>query len=156
FNTHPVELAKELRAAGIGAMKVWPFDAVGLRNRGQSISIAEMETGLGPIRKIREALGEEMEIAVEFHGYWNLPCAEKIAHALEPYRVMWLEEILPQDNVAAYRTLAQKVRQPLCISERLMTRWGYRELMENGAASIIMPDVGWCGGISEARKIANW
>ena len=156
FNTHPVELAKELHAAGIRAMKVWPFDAVGLRNRGQSISIAEIEAGLGPIRKIREVLGDEMEIAVEFHGYWNLPCAVKIAQALEPYRVMWLEEILPQDNLAAYRTLSQKCRQPLCISERLMTRWGYRELMENGSASIIMPDVGWCGGISEARKIANW
>ena len=156
FNTHPVELAKELLAAGIGAMKIWPFDGVGLRNRGQSISISEMETALTPVRKIREALGDAMEIAMEFHGYWNLPCAVKIAQALEPYRVMWLEEILPQDNLAAYQTLSTRVRQPLCISERLMTRWGYRELMEQRAASVIMPDVGWCGGISEARKIANW
>ena len=156
FNTHPVELAKELLAAGIGAMKIWPFDGVGLRNRGQSISISEMETALSPVRKIREALGDAMEIAMEFHGYWNLPCATKIAQALEPYRVMWLEEILPQDNLAAYQTLSRNVRQPLCISERLMTRWSYRELIEQSVASVIMPDVGWCGGISEARKIANW
>ena len=156
FNKQPVELANELLAAGIGAMKVWPFDETGLRNRGQSISVGEMETCLTPIRKIREAVGDKMEIAVEFHGYWNLPCAVKIAEALEPYRVMWLEEILPQDNLAAYRTLSKKCRQPLCISERLMTRWSYRELMEDGSASIIMPDVGWCGGLSEARKIANW
>jgi L-alanine-DL-glutamate epimerase-like enolase superfamily enzyme len=156
FNTQPVELASELLAAGIGAMKVWPFDGVGLKNRGQSISAAEMEACLTPIRKIRESVGDKMEIAVEFHGYWNLPCALKIAQALEPYRVMWLEEILPQDNLAAYRTLSEKCRQPLCVSERLMTRWNFRELMENGAASIIMPDIGWCGGLSEARKIANW
>ena len=156
FNQQPVELAEELLAAGIGAMKVWPFDETGLRNRGQSISVTEMDACLAPIRKIREAVGDKMEIAVEFHGYWNLPCAVKIAEALEPYRVMWLEEILPQDNLAAYQTLSKKCRQPLCISERLMTRWSYRELMEDGSASIIMPDVGWCGGLSEARKIANW
>jgi len=42
------------------------------------------------------------------------------------------------------------------VSERLVTRWGYRELFENGAASIVMLDLAWCGGLSEARKIANW
>lgn len=156
FNTHPVELARELKAAGITAMKIWPFDAVGRRNRGQSISRAEMEQCILPVRKIREALGEEMQIAMEFHAYWNLPCAIQIAEALEPFRVMWLEEILPQDNIAVYSSLARKCRQPLCISERLLTRWGFRELLEHGAASIIMFDITWCGGLSEAKKIANY
>src|SRR5574341_2586975 len=67
---------------------------------------------------------------------------------------MWLEEMLPQDNLAAYRELAAAITLPLCISERLMTRWGFRELLENRAAQIIMPDLCWCGGFSEARKIA--
>jgi L-alanine-DL-glutamate epimerase-like enolase superfamily enzyme len=156
FNVHPVELARELIGAGISAMKIWPFDGAGKRNHGQSISSAEMEAGLEPIRKIRDALGDSMQIAMEFHGYWNLPCAIQIAEALEPYKVMWLEEILPQDNVAAYATLAQKCRQPICVSERLVTRWGFRELFENAAASIVMLDLAWCGGLSEARKIANW
>lgn len=156
FNRQAAELAREIYAAGIRAMKIWPFDEVGRRNRGQHISKAEMEHCLTPVRKIREALGEEMQIAMEFHGFWNLPCSVKIAEALEPYMVMWLEEMLPQDNLAAYAVLAQKVRQPLTISERLLTRWGFREVLENRAASIIMPDIAWCGGISEARKIANW
>lgn len=156
FNTQPVELAQELLSAGIGAMKIWPFDEVGKRNRGQSISVAEMTHCLSPVRKIREACGDTMQIAMEFHGYWNFPCAVRIAEALEPYHVMWLEELLPQDNLATYAALAQKCRQPLCVSERLFTRWGFRELFENGAAGIMMPDVCWCGGLSEARKIANW
>ena len=156
FNLNPVELARDLLASGISAMKIWPFDRVGRRNRGQSISRKEMEEGLAPIRKIREALGEEMSIAVEFHGFWNLPCAIKIAEALAPYKPMWIEEILPQDNLAVYKTLAGHTLIPLCISERLITRWGFRELMENGAASIIMPDVVWTGGISETRKIAQY
>jgi L-alanine-DL-glutamate epimerase-like enolase superfamily enzyme len=68
---------------------------------------------------------------------------------------MWLEEMLPQDNMAAYCELAAATRLPLCLSERLMTRFGFRELMENRAARIIMPDICWCGGISEAKKIAS-
>jgi galactonate dehydratase len=154
FNTHPAELAKDLLAAGIGAMKIWPFDEVARRNRGQRISPAEMEHCMAPVRKIREACGDQMQIAMEFHGLWNLPAGIKIARALEPYHVMWLEEMLPQDNLAAYAVLAQEVSQPLCISERLATRWAFRELLENRAARIIMPDVAWCGGLSEARKIA--
>lgn len=156
FNTQPIELARDLHASGIRAMKIWPFDAIARRNQGQSISAEELEEGLAPVRQIREALGSEMEIAVEFHGFWNLPCATKIAKALEACKVMWLEELLPQDNLATYKTLAGRVSSPLCISERLLTRWGFREVLENGAASIIMPDVAWCGGLTEARKIANW
>jgi L-alanine-DL-glutamate epimerase-like enolase superfamily enzyme len=95
-----------------------------------------------------------MAVAMEFHGYWNLPCAVRIAAALEPLEPLWLEEMLPQDNLAAYRELASRTRLPLTLSERLMTRWGFRELLENRAASVIMPDICWCGGISEAKKIA--
>src|SRR6202023_3834214 len=84
-----------------------------------------------------------------------LPSSIRIAGALEPYRPMCLEEILPQDNLAAYAELAQSTFLPLCVSERLMTRWGFRELLENRAASIIMPDVAWCGGISEPKNIAT-
>jgi L-alanine-DL-glutamate epimerase-like enolase superfamily enzyme len=68
---------------------------------------------------------------------------------------MWLEELLPQDNLAAYRELASATRLPLCLSERLMTRYGFRELFENRAARIVMPDICWCGGISEAKRIAT-
>ena len=155
FNEQPVELARELMGLGIRAMKIWPFDGIAIRNRGQSITKEEIREGSEPIRKIREALGDSIEIMVEFHGFWNLPCAVEIARALEPYNVAWLEEMLPQDNLAAYEALARQVKQPLCVSERLLTRWGYRELLEGFAASIIMPDLAWCGGISEARKIAS-
>ena len=80
--------------------------------------------------------------------------AIQIAEACEEFSPMWLEEMLPQDNLAAYAELAAATSLPLCLSERLMTRWQFRELMENRAARIVMPDVSWCGGISEAKKIA--
>ncbi len=155
FNTDADKLAKDLLGQGISAMKIWQFDATALKNGGQFITNAELDACLEPVRKIRDAVGDQMEIAMEFHGYWNLPCAVKIARALEPYRILWLEEMLPQDNLAAYRALKQETSIPLILSERLMTRWQFREVLEHGTAQIINPDICWCGGISEAKKIAT-
>jgi L-alanine-DL-glutamate epimerase-like enolase superfamily enzyme len=135
-------------------MKIWPFDQLAASSSGQYIDAGQIRQGIEPLRRIREELGDSMAVAMEFHGYWNLPCAVKIAGALEPLQPLWLEEMLPQDNMAAYRELSLRTRLPLTLSERLMTRWGFRELLENRAASVVMPDLCWCGGFSEGRKIA--
>jgi len=155
FHKEPVRLARELWDSGIRAMKIWPFDPIAKETRGQYITPDQIRQGAEPLRLIHEEFGDRMQVAMEFHGYWNLPCAIQIAKALEPYSPMWLEEMLPQDNMACYRELSNATSSPLCISERLMTRWGYREVLENRAARIIMPDISWCGGISEAKKIAS-
>jgi L-alanine-DL-glutamate epimerase-like enolase superfamily enzyme len=155
FNTDPVALAGELLASGVSAMKIWPFDPVAAESGGHTLSAAQLRRGLEPLEKIRAAFGDRIDVAMEFHGFWNLPSAIRIAHALEPLEPMWLEEMLPQDNLAAYRELANRTHLPLTISERLMTRWGFRELLENRAASVIMPDLCWCGGLSEGKKIAS-
>ena len=155
FRSDPVKLARELAASGIRAMKIWPFDPIARETGGQWITAELMRRAIEPLRLIREELGDSMDVAVEFHGYWNLPCAVRIARELEPYSPMWLEEMLPQDNLAAYRELASATCLPLCLSERLMTRWGYRELLESRCARIVMPDICWCGGLSEAKKIAG-
>jgi galactonate dehydratase len=155
FLTEPVRLARELLNDGIRAMKIWPFDKIAHETGGQYITADQMRRGLEPIRLIREACGDSIDIALEFHGYWNLPTAIQIAQAVKPFSPMWLEEMVPQDNLAAYQKLSETTTLPLCLSERLMTRYGFRELFENRAAGIIMPDICWCGGISEAKKIAS-
>ena len=154
FMTRPVELARSLLDAGVRAMKIWPFDKVAKLTRGQSISPAQMRQASEPFRLIRDELGDSIDVALEFHGYWNLPCAVQIAREIEPLKPMWLEEMLPQDNLAAYAELARSTQLPLCLSERLMTHWQYRELLELRAARIVMPDLCWCGGFTAARKIA--
>jgi len=155
FSCEAGRLARELLASNIRAMKIWPFDPIARENNGNYISAEQMRRAIEPLRLIREEVGEAIDVAIEFHGFWNLPSAIKIARALETYKPMWLEEMLPQDNLAAYAELARSTQVPLCLSERLMTRWGFRELLENRAASIIMPDIAWCGGISEGKKIAT-
>lgn len=154
FLSQPVELAASLAESGIRAMKIWPFDPIAKETRGNSISPEQMRRGLAGLEAIRARFGDSIDVAMEFHGYWNLPAAIEIARALEPLQPMWLEEMLPQDNLAAYARLAQSTRLPLCLSERLMTHWQYRELLALGAASIVMPDLAWCGGFTAARKIA--
>jgi galactonate dehydratase len=155
FLREPLRLAESLMESGVQAMKIWPFDPLAKQTGGQYITAAQMREGLSPLEKIRDGLGDSMDVAMEFHGYWNLPSAIRIAQTLEPLEPMWLEEMLPQDNMAAYAELSAATRLPLCVSERLMTRWGFRELIENRAARIVMPDICWCGGISEAKKIAS-
>ena len=155
FAREPAKLARELLASNVRAMKIWPFDPIAKETGGNHISAEQLRRAIEPLRLIREEFGDSIEVAIEFHGFWNLPCAIKIAAALKTYQPMWLEEMLPQDNLAAYAELARSSDLPLCLSERLMTRWGFRELFENRAAGIIMPDISWCGGISEGKKIAT-
>ena len=155
FLEEPVRLAESLLDSGISGMKIWPFDPIAKVTGGNYITPAQIKEAIRPLQLIKEKFGDAMEVAMEFHGYWNLPCAIQIARACEPYSPMWLEEMLGQDNMAAYRELASATRLPLTISERLMTAWQYRELLANGAARVVMPDVAWCGGLTQAKKIAD-
>ena len=85
FLTEPVRMAEELLASGVAAMKIWPFDPIARETGGNYITAAQLEKGVDPIRRIRETLGDAIDVAIEFHGFWNLPSAAKIANALEPY-----------------------------------------------------------------------
>lgn len=155
FNTQAGELARDLLASGIRAMKIWPFDSAAASTDGQYISLSELDRCLEPFRQIRSAVGKEMDIAVELHGNWAVTPAARIAQALEPFKVMWLEDVFSQPDVAAYRQLAKATPIPLCISERLMTQYGFKAFLEEGIVGVVDFDVDWCGGITQARKIAT-
>src|SRR5262249_38280048 len=110
--------------------------------------------GLSRFRAIRAAVGDEMDVALEGHSQWNLPSAIRIARAVEPYRPMWLEELMPSDNHRATRALPPATHIPPVSSEGLITRFGFRPIVEGMAADIVMFDIDWTGGLTEARKIA--
>ncbi|MGI8477264.1 MAG: mandelate racemase/muconate lactonizing enzyme family protein [Thermomicrobiales bacterium] len=155
FLTDAGELALSLQAQGIGGMQIWPFDPFAEASNGTSISNADLDTALEPFRKIRRAVGMDMEIMVEFHSLWNLPAAAKIARALEEFEPCWFEDPLKADNIDALAAFAAGTHVPTTISETLSTRWNFREVMEKQAARIIMLDLSWVGGISEAKKVAT-
>jgi len=149
------KIARFLVEQGIGAIKYCPFDEVGRKNNGEYISFKQIDTCLDWIRQIKDTVGDDLEIGCEFHSIWNLPSAMRIAKALEPFNVLFLEDILLQDNMQAYSALVQETSIPLVISERLATRFGFREMLELKAGSIAMYDLTWCGGISEGKKISD-
>jgi L-alanine-DL-glutamate epimerase-like enolase superfamily enzyme len=156
FTKEPDKIMRELiDRYGIKAIKIWPFDRAALRNQHEYITGADLEEGLYPVRLLRDKFANEIEILMEFHSGWDLTSAIRIAKALEPYRPMWLEDMLLPGNFEQYRQLAEATSIPLTISERLAGRMQFLQLLESRAARYVMFDVTWCGGLSEAKKIAN-
>jgi L-alanine-DL-glutamate epimerase-like enolase superfamily enzyme len=148
------ELALSLLDEGITAMKIWPFDAAAEKTRGQYISREDLAAAIRPFEKIRAAVGDRMDIMVEFHSMWQLLPAMQIARALAPYGTFWHEDPIRMDSLASLRRYAEASVAPICASETLGSRWAFRDLLETGVAGVVMLDISWCGGLSEARKIA--
>lgn len=149
------ELALSLLQQGIQAMKIWPFDHAAENNGGLHISPAELRRALEPFEKIRKAVGDKMDIMVEFHSLWNLPTACRIAEAVKPFQPYWMEDPVKMDSLSVVGEYRQRTGLPVTASETLSYRNGYKDLLEAKAVDIVMPDLSWCGGISEAKKIAT-
>jgi len=154
FNEEPVALAESLLDQGITSMKIWPFDRFAERTRGQRIATEDLETGLEPIRRIREAVGDTMDIAVEFHGLWSLTAGKRLVRAVAEYDPLWVEDVVRKGDYEAYHQLAEAVDVPLCISERLVGRYEFQQALRTGAVDVVMPDLCWTGGLSEGKAIA--
>lgn len=148
-------LAQNLLDDGINAMKIWPFDAYSETSFGQYIRLDDIEKGLTPIRQIREAVGNRMEIGIECHFRWNRASIERIARALEPYNILFLEDVLPAVYPDEIKAVSQRTTIPIIGSELLLTRWQLRDWLVKGVSQIVMTDPVWNGGIAETRKIAN-
>jgi len=154
FMDEPVELARSLLDDGISAMKIWPYDDIAYENEGQYISSGELEKGAAPLAAIKSELGSEMDVAIEFHGLWNLQCAKRIARHLEQYDPMWLEELLEIGDLTKYDKVARATSLPVNVSERLMTKYDYNRLFESVDVDVVMLDIEWVGGLTEAKKVA--
>jgi L-alanine-DL-glutamate epimerase-like enolase superfamily enzyme len=148
------DLAEELLADGITAMKIWPFDLVAEKTGGLYIGAEDMKAALTPFEKIRKRVGDRMDIMVEFHGMWQLPPAVQIARALAPLATFWHEDPIKMDSLGDLKRYSQASFTPICASETLATRWRFRDLLETDAVGVVMLDLSWCGGLTEARNIA--
>jgi galactonate dehydratase len=106
---------------------------------------------------VAKAVGPNVEIAIETHAFLNAPTAVEMAQRLAKlgFNCMWYEEpALPEfpDSIADIR---RQIPLPVCVGERLHSRFMLRTILEKQAADIVMPDITRCGGISEMRKMAN-
>jgi L-alanine-DL-glutamate epimerase-like enolase superfamily enzyme len=149
------DLARSLLDQGITAMKIWPFDPPAEAQDGRFISDADLEIALAPFRKIRAAVGEKMEIMCEMHSLWDPGTAERIMTALAPLRPYWVEDPIKMTSAQDLSRLRARTGLPVCGSETLATRGAFRAFLEADALDFVMLDLAWCGGLSEAKKIAT-
>jgi len=104
---------------------------------------------------MRDWVGPDVELAFDFHGKMTPALAVEVCHEIKGMRPMFVEEPIPQENVDALKQVADKVPFPIATGERLLTRWGFREVIEKQAAAYLQPDTSHAGGITELKKIAN-
>jgi galactonate dehydratase len=103
----------------------------------------------------RDNYPKEIDLAVDMHARYDATTGKRVAKELEKFRLLWLEEPVPAENIDAMRDVRESTNTPICCGENVFMRWGFREILEKRAADIIMPDFQKTGGLLEARKIAD-
>jgi galactonate dehydratase len=156
-----VAAAKKTMAAGYQAIKTDPYKRQ--RDPNPAFKGASMVERLTPraiaeavdwMDALREAVGPDYELMVDAHARFDVASAISGARPLEHINLVWFEEPTNVESNDALRQVRENVRVPLCIGERHFTRWDYVPVLQQRLVDYIMPDVAWCGGISELRRIA--
>jgi galactonate dehydratase len=146
------ELADSARALverGFAAMKTGLAEPV-LPVQGDGVFRRAAEQ----LEALRDAVGPEVEIAWDAHGRLSPAMSIRLARAIEPYDVWFLEEPALPENAKALAQVARATSIPVATGERLFTKWAFREVLELGGAALLQPDLSHCGGVLEARAIA--
>jgi galactonate dehydratase len=152
------EEAQRVVALGYNAIK---FDVDDINNPDKldiwnwSVTPKELDGMIRRVAAVRDAVGPEIDIAIDMHARYNIDAACKFAQAMEPFNLMWLEEPVPPENMDALLKVRQSTRTPICVGENAYTRFQYRDMFQKQATDIVMPDIMRMGGLSEARKVAN-
>lgn len=154
FLNHPEELATALMEMGIHSMKIWPLDLAEGAADGIDISPGDLTKGLEPFERIRAAHGDKMRIKAELHGLWSLNAAKKIAAALEPIGMDWIEDPVWMDRTREVAELAAFTKAPLAGGETLASLGQFEALINAGNIGTPIMDITWGGGVTAARKVA--
>ena len=147
----PVEVgvaAQKMMAAGFTAVKMNATEELQYID-----SFDKIDQAVQRVASVREAVGKNFDIGIDFHGRVHKPMAKILAKELEPFHPMFIEEpVLPENN-EALREIANHVTIPIATGERMFSRWQFKNILHDGYVDIIQPDVSHAGGITECKKI---
>ena len=115
----------------------------------------KIERAVKYLARIREKLGDSIDIAVDFHAKTSPSVATIICKEVEPLRLLWVEEPCPPENVSAMARISRRTTTPIATGERLVAAFGFRELIERSVVDILQPDINHVGGITGLRKVAD-
>lgn len=148
--------AREVEARGFTAIK---FDIDPLPSRrdryNRCISNDDIAHYVEVVTAVRESLDANTDLAIDAHWFYAPVDILKVAHAFEDLNLLWLEDPIPPENIAAMEGVTKSTRTPICTGENFYTRFGFRDLIETQAADIISPDMAKAGGLLEGRRIAD-
>lgn len=148
------ELVRERKAQGFTAFKTGPGRLNGRYARHVE-NQAWVENAVARFASLREIVGKDGDIGIDFHGAVPPGTAKILMKELEPFQPFFYEEIIAAQNVDVMAELAKSTHIPIATGERIFTKWGFREILEKGAATILQPDLCHAGGITEVRLIAG-
>ena len=151
----PGELAQSLLAEGITAMKIWPFDEAALETGGQRITAARLSEALARIAAIRDAVGDQIDIMLEYHAYWKFAPAKRILAEVDAYKPFWHEDPISMTEIADLAELRRMSGAPFAGSETHGTATWFRDALALRAVDYLHFDMGWVGGLSEGLRIAH-
>ncbi|MEP1934225.1 MAG: mandelate racemase/muconate lactonizing enzyme family protein [Roseibium sp.] len=154
FLNHPEDLAASLMEMGIFSMKIWPLDLATGAVDGADISTVDLKKGVQPFERIRKAHGDKMRLKAELHGLWSLNAAKKIAAALEPLDMDWIEDPVWMDRTREVGELGRATKAPLAGGETLASLGQFKALIDEGNIATPIMDITWAGGVTAARKVA--
>ena len=146
------EVAAKLLEEGNSACKIDPFMPL---HPIRDIPIWEIENAAKIFESIRDTVGNQLEVGIGTHGQLTTYSAIRVADFLEPYHPFWFEEPVMPENVDEMARVAAHTSIPIATGERLVTKYEFAKVLEAQAAQILQLDVGQCGGITEAKKIAS-
>ena len=128
----------------------------GLDPYNRSLSNAAIDRMVQLVAAAREAVGIEVDLAVDCHWRYNVSDVLKLARELEPFRLLWLEDPVPPGNLDALRTVSSNAKIPVATGENLFLFAGFREILQSHAVAIATPDLQKVGGLSVALQIAQF
>jgi len=125
-------------------------------SHNRSLSNRAIDQMVALIGATRDAVGYDIDIAVDCHWRYTACDAIKVAHALESFRLLWLEDPVPPENLEALRAMSSRVRVPIATGENLYLFEGFREMLRTHAVGIATPDLQKVGGLGVACEIAHF
>jgi len=149
--TNLIEGARTMQAQGYDAVKFNICEELQIVD-----TYAKVDAIISRLFALREAVGASMDLAFDFHGRVHAPMARVLLKELEPLRPMFVEDAVVSAMVETMADLARSTSIPLCIGERLHSRYDFKQVFERRAAQVINPDTAHVGGISEMVRIGHW
>jgi len=144
-----IQGARHAQSRGFSAIKMMATEELSYLD-----SHAKLDQAVARIGALRDAMGPDFGIAVDFHGRLHKPMAKQLAKEIDSFHLMFIEEPVLSEHAEALKDIANHTATPIALGERLFSRWDFKKILSDGLVDIIQPDPSHAGGITETRKIA--